>query len=96
LPATPLPLLDEDLQEKVRQMEPDAEEKSSRRTIKQWKKMKQLKEGEDFYYNPDGLMVLTEKYHRREGIVAAMDAGIAPLIMTAFRNPAVAITGPKT
>jgi hypothetical protein len=29
--------------------------------------MKQLQEGVDFYYNPDGLMVLTEKYHRERG-----------------------------
>jgi hypothetical protein len=29
--------------------------------------MTQLKEGEDFYYDPDGLMVLTEKYHRQKG-----------------------------
>jgi hypothetical protein len=26
-----------------------------------------LKEGEDFYYNAQGLMVLTEAYHRRRG-----------------------------
>ena len=29
--------------------------------------MKQLEEGIDFYYNTDGLMVLTEKYHRERG-----------------------------
>lgn len=29
--------------------------------------MKQLQEGVDFYYNEDGLMVLTEKYHRERG-----------------------------
>jgi hypothetical protein len=29
--------------------------------------MKQLKENEDFYYNADGLMVLTEKYHLERG-----------------------------
>lgn len=29
--------------------------------------MKQLEEGIDFYYNGDGLMVLTEKYHRDRG-----------------------------
>jgi len=30
--------------------------------------MKQeLIEGEDFYYNEEGLMVLTEKYHRERG-----------------------------
>jgi hypothetical protein len=29
--------------------------------------MKQLQEGVDFYYNPDGLMVLTEKYHLERG-----------------------------
>lgn len=29
--------------------------------------MKQLQEGVDFYYNPEGLMVLTEKYHRERG-----------------------------
>ncbi|MBS1598267.1 MAG: hypothetical protein JST75_08575 [Bacteroidetes bacterium] len=27
----------------------------------------QLIEGEDFYYNEDGLMVLTEKYHLAKG-----------------------------
>ena len=29
--------------------------------------MKELIEGEDFYYNEDGLMVLTEKYHLDRG-----------------------------
>ncbi|HTI11664.1 MAG TPA: DUF5522 domain-containing protein [Puia sp.] len=29
--------------------------------------MKQLIEGEDFYYNQEGLMVLTEKYHLDRG-----------------------------
>ena len=29
--------------------------------------MKQLIEGEDFYYNDQGLMVLTEKYHLERG-----------------------------
>jgi hypothetical protein len=29
--------------------------------------MKQLIEGEDFYYNQQGLMVLTEKYHLDRG-----------------------------
>lgn len=29
--------------------------------------MKQLLEGIDFYYNADGLMVLTEKYHLERG-----------------------------
>ena len=29
--------------------------------------MKQLQEGVDFYYNPEGLMVLTEKYHLERG-----------------------------
>ena len=29
--------------------------------------MKQFNEGEHFYYDPDGLMVLTEKYHRERG-----------------------------
>ncbi|HXB08296.1 MAG TPA: DUF5522 domain-containing protein [Puia sp.] len=29
--------------------------------------MKQLIEGVDFYYNEQGLMVLTEKYHRERG-----------------------------
>lgn len=29
--------------------------------------MKQLEEGRDFYYNEDGLMVLTEKYHLERG-----------------------------
>ena len=29
--------------------------------------MKQLKEKEDFYYNEQGLMVLTEKYHLEKG-----------------------------
>jgi len=29
--------------------------------------MKQLQEGVDFYYNPEGLMVLTEKYLRERG-----------------------------
>jgi hypothetical protein len=28
---------------------------------------KQLTEGEDFYYNQEGLMVLTEKYHLEKG-----------------------------
>jgi hypothetical protein len=29
--------------------------------------MKQLTEGADFYYNEQGLMVLTEKYHLERG-----------------------------
>lgn len=29
--------------------------------------MNELKEGEDFYFNGDGLMVLTEKYHLERG-----------------------------
>jgi hypothetical protein len=29
--------------------------------------MKQFREGEEFYYNQDGLMVLTEKYHLERG-----------------------------
>ncbi|MBN9379197.1 MAG: hypothetical protein J0H74_00445 [Chitinophagaceae bacterium] len=29
--------------------------------------MRQLQEGIDFYYNAEGLMVLTEKYHRERG-----------------------------
>ena len=29
--------------------------------------MKQLTEGADFYYNEEGLMVLTEKYHLERG-----------------------------
>jgi len=29
--------------------------------------MKQLIEGEDFYYNEQGYMVLTEKYHLERG-----------------------------
>jgi hypothetical protein len=29
--------------------------------------MNQLKEGEDFYYDPNGLMVLTAKYHLQKG-----------------------------
>lgn len=28
----------------------------------------QLKEGEDFYFNEEGLMVLTEKYHLKRGV----------------------------
>jgi hypothetical protein len=27
----------------------------------------QLKEGEDYYYSPEGYMVLTEKYHLERG-----------------------------
>lgn len=30
--------------------------------------MEQLKEGEDFYYNEDGFVVFTEKYHLTKGI----------------------------
>ncbi|HLY71565.1 MAG TPA: DUF5522 domain-containing protein [Puia sp.] len=26
-----------------------------------------FEEGEDYYYNPDGLLVLTEKYHLQRG-----------------------------
>lgn len=26
-----------------------------------------LKEGEDFYFNPQGLMVMTEQYHLKRG-----------------------------
>lgn len=29
--------------------------------------MNKLIEGEDFYYNKDGYVVLTEKYHREKG-----------------------------
>ena len=29
--------------------------------------MKELTEGEDFYFDPSGLMVLTEKYHLKKG-----------------------------
>ncbi len=29
--------------------------------------MNKLTEGEDFYYNKDGYVVLTEKYHREKG-----------------------------
>ena len=29
---------------------------------------KQLVEGADFYYNSEGFVVLTEKYHREKGI----------------------------
>jgi len=29
--------------------------------------MNKLIEGEDFYYNEDGYVVLTEKYHREKG-----------------------------
>ena len=29
--------------------------------------MKKLVEGEDFYYNEDGYIVLTEKYHLQKG-----------------------------
>jgi len=29
--------------------------------------MTQFREGEEFYYNEEGLMVLTEKYHRERG-----------------------------
>ncbi|MBN8853296.1 MAG: hypothetical protein BGO55_12835 [Sphingobacteriales bacterium 50-39] len=29
--------------------------------------MKQFREGEEFYYNEEGLMVLTEKYHLERG-----------------------------
>ena len=29
--------------------------------------MKELKEGEDYYYNEDGYIVLTEKYHLTKG-----------------------------
>ena len=29
--------------------------------------MKELIEGEDYYFNEDGLVVLTEKYHREKG-----------------------------
>ncbi|HVU54003.1 MAG TPA: DUF5522 domain-containing protein [Puia sp.] len=29
--------------------------------------MKQFREGEEFYYNKEGLMVLTEKYHLERG-----------------------------
>lgn len=29
---------------------------------------KQLIEGLDFYYNEDGFIVLTEKYHREKGV----------------------------
>jgi hypothetical protein len=30
--------------------------------------MQKLKEGEDFYYNEDGFVVLTEKYHLKKGV----------------------------
>ena len=30
--------------------------------------MNQLIEGEDFYYNEDGYVVLTEKYHLAKGV----------------------------
>ncbi len=29
--------------------------------------MNKLKEGEDYYYNEDGFVVLTEKYHLEKG-----------------------------
>ncbi len=29
--------------------------------------MKKLKEGEDYYFNEEGLMVLTEKFHLEKG-----------------------------
>jgi len=53
--------------------------------------MKQLKEGEDFILRSDGLMVLTEKYHRKEDIAAATGADIALIYMTASRTPPVAL-----
>jgi hypothetical protein len=37
-----------------------------------------LKEGDDFYFNDDGLMVLTEKYHLKRGYCCKSDCTHCP------------------
>ena len=40
--------------------------------------MKELQEGEDFYYNEQGLMVLTEKYHLQRGYCCGNGCKLCP------------------
>ncbi len=51
----------------------------------------QLVEGEDFYYNEDGYIVLTENIIWRKDFVAAMAASIVLMIMKMFLNRSEAI-----
>jgi hypothetical protein len=48
---------------------------------------KPFNEDEDYYYNPEGYIVLTEQYHLAAVIAAETDASIAPTIIKMFRNP---------
>ena len=58
---------------------------------KEFLKMKQqLTEGADFYYNADGYMVLTEKYHLDRGFCCGNGCLHCPFdYVEMFRNHAV-------
>jgi hypothetical protein len=49
--------------------------------------MKQLIEGIDFYYNEQGLMVLTEKYHRERGYCCGNGCRHCPYDYQAVSEP---------
>ncbi len=46
-----------------------------------------LKEGEDFYYNEEGLMVLTRKYHLRRGHCCKSDCTHCPFDLPQKLDP---------
>jgi hypothetical protein len=46
-----------------------------------------LIEGEDFYFNPDGLMVLTEKYHLEKGYCCGNGCRHCPYNFEAVPEP---------
>jgi hypothetical protein len=49
--------------------------------------MKELIEGIDFYYNRQGLMVLTEKYHRDRGYCCGNGCRHCPFDYAAVSEP---------
>jgi hypothetical protein len=46
-----------------------------------------LKEGEDFYFNDAGLMVLTEKYHLKRGYCCKSDCTHCPFDVASKVDP---------
>ena len=49
--------------------------------------MKELKEGEDYYYNEDGYIVLTEKYHLTKGYCCGNGCRHCPFHYEAVPEP---------
>jgi len=80
LHAAPDPLLplDEACRKRSREMEPDAGEKTPE-NHQQPQKDETAEEGEDFYYDPDGLMVLTGKISSGKRILLRQRVQTLPL-----------------